>query len=85
MIHGRHRGVSLNFQAKTPTARMPNIVPMILGSITFHFHSTFFISDAGIFGTNFTLPPSTAPTQSTPDHDLIHTPTDISVCESMHQ
>jgi hypothetical protein len=33
MIHGRHRDVSLNFQAKIPTARMPNIVPMILGSI----------------------------------------------------
>jgi len=35
MIHGRHRGVSLNFQAKIPTARMPKIVPMILGSIDY--------------------------------------------------
>ena len=33
MIHGRHRGVSLNFQAKIPTARRPNSVPMILGSM----------------------------------------------------
>ena len=33
MIHGRQRGVSLNFQAKIPTARMPNMMPIILGSI----------------------------------------------------
>jgi hypothetical protein len=35
MIHGRQKGVSLNFQAKIPTARNPNIVPMILGSIDY--------------------------------------------------
>ena len=33
MAHGRHKGVSLNFQAKIPTAKRPNIMPMILGSI----------------------------------------------------
>ena len=33
MIQGRHNGVSLNFQAKIPTARTPNIIPMILGNI----------------------------------------------------
>ena len=33
MIHGRHKGVSLNFQAKIPTARMPKITPMIWGSM----------------------------------------------------
>jgi hypothetical protein len=33
MIHGRHSDVSLNFQAKIPTVRMPKITPMILGSM----------------------------------------------------
>jgi len=47
MIHGRHRDVSLNFQAKIPTARMPNIVPMILGSIVFYSHLRFFINEVG--------------------------------------
>ena len=37
MVHGRHKGVSLNFQAKIPTERMPNIMPMILGSMWFLF------------------------------------------------
>jgi hypothetical protein len=36
MVHGRHNGVSLNFQEKIPTARMPNIAPMILETILFH-------------------------------------------------
>lgn len=35
MIHGRHNGVSLNFQAKIPTARIPDIMPMILGSVIY--------------------------------------------------
>jgi hypothetical protein len=34
-LHGRHRGVSLNLQAKIPTAMMPNVMPMILGSIIY--------------------------------------------------
>ena len=34
MIHGRHNGVSLNFQAKIPIARIPNTIPMILVVIT---------------------------------------------------
>ena len=29
MIHGRHRGVSLNFRVKIPTARIPNIMQML--------------------------------------------------------
>ena len=32
MIHGRHRGVSLNFQAKIPTAKSPNTIPTIFGT-----------------------------------------------------
>jgi len=35
MIHGRHNVVSLNFQAKIPTAKMPNTTPIILGSILY--------------------------------------------------
>jgi len=35
MIHGRHSGVSLNFQAKTPTAMRPNRAPMILAIIIY--------------------------------------------------
>ena len=35
MIHGRHNGVSLNFQAKIPTAKMPNTAPMIFGIILY--------------------------------------------------
>ena len=35
MIHGRHSGVSLNFQAKTPTAKRPNMAPMILAIIIY--------------------------------------------------
>jgi hypothetical protein len=35
MIHGRPNGVSLNFQAKIPTAKNPNTIPMILGIIIY--------------------------------------------------
>ena len=46
MIHGRHNGVSLNFQAKIPTAKRPNIVPMIFGSILcFPMHNKLDIID----------------------------------------
>ena len=33
IVHGRHKGVCLNFHAKIPTARIPNIALMILGSM----------------------------------------------------
>lgn len=42
MIHGRHKGVSLNFQAKIATANRPKNAPMILGSIVlFPMHIEF--------------------------------------------
>jgi hypothetical protein len=33
MIHGRHKGVSLNFQMKKPTAMSPTTALIIFGSI----------------------------------------------------
>ena len=83
MIHGRHRGVSLNFQAKTPTARMPNMMPMILGSITCYSGLTFFNNRGEVFNSNLTLTAPTASTLSTPDHDRIRHPSNIFVCGSM--
>jgi hypothetical protein len=35
MIHGRHKGVSLNFQAKIPTAKRPKTMPIIFGIIIY--------------------------------------------------
>ena len=35
MIHGRHSGVSLNFQANIPTAKRPKTMPTILGNVIY--------------------------------------------------